>query len=639
MQRDQNQESTTIPFISSHDTSHLTVDIRTLASATEKFVQIQDNAQSRPNSGNLGGLSHNLSTAVSVDDSQEPTQTMTQLSKFPGQGQETLSKYSQQGHGSAKTNATSSLENVQQIPSHESQMFIKYVKQARSAQSSSGYSYDISQSQTKSNINVDNSEAMQTLYDNSVSDKQRLTSDILDSGQNMLEQTEVDDNGNIKTVTTFMESPFSQNKNDVSRQAATDVKISSSFATTFSQGSTQAAVYAEDTQNKNENFESSEIQLTANRNLNKNVAKCETNVKRKIIAPPLYETSECKDTSISLGAPLWTPKREPICDQIFNPNLRVESNRNQVEATVREMSNTRFTLQHETKMGLTENVNRDTYQLDQTSVSDTLQTLFAPLPVRQQTLSLNEPVTSTGILDPPIMTPLAAKDIARKHGFITFSPFRKTEFVSEKQNLWMKEKSACNVEEEFEHEGQEHLNEVSHISSPEIDIHGAMDLSKSATKKKQDKQKFTNSRNSNGISDTHTRPAPYFPRSRIIGSAFQPVRPSRLSPAMGSLSLYGNCEAVGSPLHDCNSKNTFGQQIVNGRFMEALLDEEVAHYFRQGLLETMSRRCGNPVARTLLEGDDMHFIPICEEIRMMESDSQHDGQFEDSAFTRCNRST
>ena len=613
MQRDQNEDSRTTPFTTSYDTSQLPVDIRTLASATEKIVQIQDSAPSRPNSENLGGLSHCVSTAVSADDSQQPTQTMTQLSKYPGQGQERLSKFSQQGHSSARTSATS-LETVQQIPSHESQMFIKYVEQGTSAQTFSGYSCETSQSQTKGNINVDNSEAMQTLYDNTTSVKQSLASEILDLRKTTSEQTRVDNNGNIQVISTFAEPAFGDNKNNLFPELATYSELSSFDK--LSQGNTQAAAYAVDTKNKNENVQSSEAKLSANGNINATVSKCDAPIKRKMIAPLMYDTNEDEEMSNNVGIPLLTPKREPICDQVINPNLRVERIGSQAGAFNKGLSDRERNLSSPAGTETIRNGNLENYKVNEILNSEMSQTLFAPTPVRQQIYGFLQQTDSFNKLNPPIMTPLAAKDIANKHGGNGFfSPYRKSDDISGKENLLKKENTACTGQETKEisqtmfrgkspHEqtDQEQFPEFKYSLSPEIDSYGAVDLSKSARKKKHERQNIANS---NGRVQANTRSSPYTARPRIFGSAFQPVRPSRLTPDIGSLSLYGNMQGEGSPRY--NNKNGPTLQVTDDRYQEAMLDEEVARYFRQGLLEVISGwgRCDNPVAKTLIEGDDM----------------------------------
>ena len=611
MQRDQSEETRTTPFTTSYDTSQLPVDIRTLASATEKIVQIQDSAPSRPNCENLGGLTHCLSTAVSADDSQQPTQTMTQLSKYPGQGQERLSKCSQQGNSSARTSATT-LETVQQIPSHESQMFIKYVEQGTSAQTFCAYSCETSQSQTQANINVDNSEAMQTLLDNTTSVKQSIVSEILDLRKTALEQTEVDKNGNIQVVSTLAEPTVTENKTSLFPGQATYGEL---FSTdNITQGNSQAAAYAVDTKNKNENIEKTEAKLSAIENINTVVLKCDTPIKRKMIAPLIYETNE--DDDDILGIPLLTPKHEPFCDQVDNPNLRVEIIGRQAGA-FEGLSNQDRNLSSPAGTEAIRNLNLENYNLNEIQNSEMSQALFAPTPVRQQSYGFSQQTDSSNKLNPPIMTPLAAKDIANKHGGNGFfSPYRKSNDVSGKENSFNKDSAAgtglveskdisqvmFKCESNLEQTGQEQLPKFKYSLSPEIDSYGAVDLSKSARKKKHERQ---NVANSGGRVQTNTRSSPYSPRPRIFGSAFQPVRPSRLTPDIGSLSLYGNMQVDGNPRY--NSKNGPTLPVTDTRYEEAMLDEEVARYFRQGLLEVISGwgLCDDPVAKTLLGGDDM----------------------------------
>ena len=608
MQRDQSEETKTTPFTTSYDTSQLPVDIRTLTSATEKIVQIQGSVPSRPNFENLGGLTHCLSTAVSADDSQQPTQTMTQLSKYPGQGQERLSKFSQQGHSSARTSATT-LESVQQIPSHESQMFIKYVEQGTNAQTFCSYSCESSQSQTQANINVDNSEAMQTLLDNTTSVQQSIVSEIL--GKTASEQTQVDKNGNIQVVSTLAEPTVGENKFNLFPEQAT---YSEFFSTdNITQGNSQAAAYAVDTKNKNDNIEKTEAKLSAVGNNNTVVSKCDTPIKRKMIAPLIYETNEEEDDIV--GIPLLTPKYEPVCDQVVNPNLRVEIIGRQA-GEFEGFSDRDRNLSSPAGTETIRNRNLENYKVNEIRNSEMSQALFAPTPVRQQSYGFLQQADSSNKLNPPIMTPLAAKDIANKHGGNGFfSPCRKSHDICGKENSLKKDTAACTgletkensqimlkCESDPEQSGHEQIPNFKYSLSPEIDSYGAVDLSKSARKKKHERQ---NVANSGGRVQSNTRSSPYSPRPRIFGSAFQPVRPSRLTPDIGSLSLYGNMQADGNPRYNCKNGPNF--QYANTRYEEAMLDEEVARYFRQGLLEVISGwgLCDDPVAKTLLGGDDM----------------------------------
>ena len=612
MQRDQSQETRTTTFSTSYDTSQLPVDIRTIAATTEKTEQIQDSAPSRPNCENLGGLSHCLSTALSADDSQQPTQTMTQLSKYPGQGQERLSKFSQQGHNSARMSATS-LETVQQIPSHESQMFIKYVEQGTSAQSFCAYSCETSQSQTEANVNVDNSHAMQALLDYTTTGKQNIVSNILALRKTASEQTHVDKNGNIQVITPAESTVGENNTTNIFPEQATYGELYSTDSNT--QGNTQAAAYAVDTRNKNEFIENTEAKLSEVENKNTVVSKRDTPVKRKMIAPLMYETSE-EDNDNEIGIPLLTPKHEPVCDQIDNPNLRVELNGRQAEAFKGLLDRER-TLSSPAGTEVIRNINLENCRENEIRKSEMSQALFAPTPVRQQIYGFLQQTDSSNKVNPPIMTPLAAKDIANRHGGNGFfSPYRKPNGISGKENSLMRDSTAgagletkdisdmmLKCETDHEQTGQEQLPKFKYSLSPEIDSCGAVDLSKSARKKKHERQ---NGGNSSGRNQHNMRLSPYSPRPRVSGSAFQPVRPSRLTPDIGSLSLYGNMQANnGNPRY--HSKNGPILHVADTRYEEAMLDEEVARYFRQGLLEVSPGwgLCDDPVAKTLLGGDDM----------------------------------
>ena len=622
MQGDQNQKTRTTPFTLSQDAPQLPVDIRTLSAATETLVQIQDNAQRRPSSENLGGLSHSLSTTIPVNDSQT-SQTMTQLSKYPVQGQEKLSKYSQQGNSSARTSAAS-LEHVQQIPSHDSEKFTKYFTHGKSVQESSYYSYDISQSQTETSSTVDNSEALKTMYDNSVTIKQTLTPDILDLRQTTSEHTEVDDNGNIRTVTELTEPLYGRNQNDLFSRASAE-GVHSPYVVTFTQGNTQAALYAED-RNKTVQFSEAE-QVVESENVNKNVAKCDIKVKT---VTATTTNSENKGTSATLGYSLVTPKLEQhVCDQISNPNiLRVESNANQASPFVVDYSHIGWNISGHASQGQLENINNSRVKDTQISLADIKQTLFAPTPVRQQTSKFTEQTDSFDRLVPPILTPLAAKDIAKKHSITsTAVPNRNHGHILDEYNLNIKQETSIDDgQEDFEfpeipaisgdsqnRQAQADLERLpSNIYSPEseiIDSFGAVDLSKSARKTKSGtsrsklgpSQEVSNS--TQEVNMSHS--AVHSGRPVILGSAFHPVRRSGLSPDVGSMSLLGNMEGFRGERQN-NNLNRSVLQAANNRFHEALLDEEVTRYFMQGLLGSRSlARCDNPIAKTLQEGDEM----------------------------------
>ena len=608
MQRDQNQESRITPFIPSQDATQLSADIRTISFGTEKIVHIPDNAQKRPSSGNLGGLSHSLSTTTSVDESQT-SQTMTQLSKYPVQGQEKHSEYSQQQNSSSARASATSLDPVQQIPSHESQMFTKYFTQGKGVQEFSGFSYGISQSQTES-ITVDNAEALKTMYDNSLNIEPSSLPDILDVGPTSIEGTVVDSNGNIKVVSELTEPVFHNKQNELYHQAASNLIPMSSFAAPFTQGNTQAAVYAED---KNKNVHNLEIKPCENKNVNQNVAKCDTNIK---LIPDT--TSTCDNEGMSDTVNL----KQRVCDYVTDPNiLRVESNANQTSPF---LSDFHWNNSSQTGLNIVQSVNSETYvEQKEISLASPSWTLYAPSPLHWQTCSRLEQVADSNRLDPPIMTPLAARDIARKHtSSNNYSVCRQTvthdqhNSVIKRKNRYIETETELNfskVVPSFQSQPVPSTEEPvpNHRDSPDsniVDCFGAVDLSKSVKKTKQEKPEHTTSRSPR---DSRVAREVHMPTSACFRSAFHPVPRSGLSPNVGSLSLRGNIEGSGSYRQDNNINHTV-IQAANDRFQEAMLDDEVSRYFRLGLLDARSpvQRCYNPIAKTLIEGDEMVSIYV-----------------------------
>ena len=586
MQRDQTQETRITPFRPPQNASQLSADIRTLSFGTDNIVQIQDNAQSRPNSRNVGGLSHTLSTTDSVNDSQT-SQTMTQLSKYPVQGHESHSEYSQQqqqNSGNARTSATS-LDLVQQIPSHESQMFTKYFTQGKSVQDFSGFPYAVSKSQTESII-VDNAEALKSMYDNSLNNETASLPDTLDKGQASLERTVVDSNGNIKVVSELTERVLHTNQNELFLQSASDLIPTAPFT----QGITQARFYSED---KKDDVQL-EIEPWERKSVNNNVANCDSN---KGINIEKDTPATCENVMMSnVVAP-----NQFVCD--YTPNLkslRVVSNVNQTSTSFCE-----FPWNNSGQAGR-HGVPGVTMETDNSGW-----TLFAPTPLNQSVVSLEDQADNSNRFDPPIMTPLAAKDIARRQN--TCNNYTKMRHDQENlrpsQSIFYERNTKLKLSDDtpfiLKHKTPFSKGAVtSGLQSPDSDIvdqFGAVDLSKSAKKKKQT-NKHTPSDNP---PVSKLAPDVNSPQSPCLRSAFQQVLRSRLTEDVGPLSLRANMEESRGLRSDVHNANDY--TVANTRYLEAMLDDEVLRFLRLGLLDARSpiQRCDNPVAKTLLDGDDM----------------------------------
>lgn len=93
-------------------------------------------------------------------------------------------------------------------------------------------------------------------------------------------------------------------------------------------------------------------------------------------------------------------------------------------------------------------------------------------------------------------------------------------------------------------------------------------------------------------------------------SAFKKVCGTGLTPVVGSLSLRANSDKKFSYHEDVGSKSLLKSQVLrmaNERYLEALLDNEVELYTCRLTVDhsPTDNRCYNPVAKTLLEGDDL----------------------------------
>lgn len=94
-------------------------------------------------------------------------------------------------------------------------------------------------------------------------------------------------------------------------------------------------------------------------------------------------------------------------------------------------------------------------------------------------------------------------------------------------------------------------------------------------------------------------------------SAFQKLGQSGLTPVIGSLSLRANSNQKLDSQGDSGSIGLLKGQILhkaNERYFEALLDNEVELYACRLVMEhtcSPNIRCYNPVAKTLMDGDDM----------------------------------
>lgn len=98
-------------------------------------------------------------------------------------------------------------------------------------------------------------------------------------------------------------------------------------------------------------------------------------------------------------------------------------------------------------------------------------------------------------------------------------------------------------------------------------------------------------------------------------SAFRKLGRTGLTPVMGSMSLRANIDTkkISQMEEKCKSYPT-GQvlQAANERYLQALLDNEVELFTsRLVFKQTSAIRCYNPVAKVLLEGDDMVSIRNC----------------------------
>lgn len=98
-------------------------------------------------------------------------------------------------------------------------------------------------------------------------------------------------------------------------------------------------------------------------------------------------------------------------------------------------------------------------------------------------------------------------------------------------------------------------------------------------------------------------------------SAFRKLGRTGLTPVMGSMSLRANIDEKKIPLMDEKCKSCPASQVLqaaNERYLQALLDNEVELFTsRLVFKQTSAIRCYNPVAKVLLEGDDMVSIRNC----------------------------
>ncbi|XP_060585107.1 uncharacterized protein LOC132741043 [Ruditapes philippinarum] len=118
-------------------------------------------------------------------------------------------------------------------------------------------------------------------------------------------------------------------------------------------------------------------------------------------------------------------------------------------------------------------------------------------------------------------------------------------------------------------------------------------------------------------------------------SAFRSLSSSGLTPVVGSLSLRGNTDVKFETcrMHQSDSLHNCVLRAANERYLEALLDDEVSLFMCRlspgNGLKKGRDFCHDPVARILLGGDDMHFIPI-----EMDSSDLNSVHIDGSAFTK-----
>ncbi|XP_053373884.1 uncharacterized protein LOC123531188 [Mercenaria mercenaria] len=233
--------------------------------------------------------------------------------------------------------------------------------------------------------------------------------------------------------------------------------------------------------------------------------------------------------------------------------------------------------------------------------------------VRSSEAKKTEPVSV------PLWTPLAMKTVAKQ---------QTVDNVSE-------EKPSAETAASFKYTGVETVNSE---TKPKTDIFAKSEIDTSVIS-------CENSVNRSGLvpktsiskyeteSDSLTEQCPKTPPNKK--SAFRSVGSTSLTPVVGSLSLRANTETKRETgrMHPTELLHNSVLRAANERYLEALLDDEVALFMCRlapGSAGGKGRDfCHDPVAKILLRGDDMHFIPI--EMSQTQLSSVH---IEGSAFSK-----